>query len=301
MQLRWDVVLADNLYRVKSGIHNRLIPRNLEKRINSYPYLCPDTYLYKSQLRITSQNNLEEFLQNAPTISECKSLYIIGELVVDLIKKLPQLETFKTENLVIMESDTQQSTKELEQLLIISKNIFSNNLMGSHKSITPIPLGLERQAYRSAGKISNFQVPGKTDPTKRKIDFLIAWNDGTNTKRIDYRREFMSSGKGLVLNTRVHSKTIHKLMRKSLFIPSPAGNGLDCHRTWEALYLGSVPVVLKKEFCGDETWPVHVVDSWEELISLSRNELENLYTAKALTRSQALAYSDSLLKRVFND
>lgn len=300
MQLSWNVVLADNLYRAKSGIHNRLLPRNLEKRVSSYPYLCPDTYLHKSQLRITSQKNLEEFLQDASTISECESLYIIGELVVDLIEKLPQLEKFKAKNIIIMESDTQQSSKELEKLLIISKNIYSNNLIGFHKSITPIPLGLERQAYRSAGKISNFRVPEKINPTNRKIDFLIAWNDGTNTERINYRQEFMRSGKGLVLNTRVHSKTIHKLMRNSLFIPSPAGNGLDCHRTWEALYLGSVPVVLKKEFCGDETWPVHVVESWEELISLSRNELENLYTTKAFTRSQALTFSDSLLKRVFN-
>jgi hypothetical protein len=301
MQLRWDTVLFDNLYRVKSGLHNRLVPKNLEKRISSYPYLCPDTYLHKSQLSITSHNDLEEFLQNSSTISESKSLYIIGELVGDLIKKLPQLETFKTENIIIMESDTQQSTKELERLLVISKNIYSNNLIDSHKSITPIPLGLERQAYRSAGKISNFRVPGEIDPKKRKIDFLIAWNDGTNRERTNYRKEFMKSGKGLVLNTRVHSKTIHKLMRNSLFVPSPAGNGLDCHRTWEALYLGSVPVVLRKDFCGDETWPVHVVESWKEIIELSRNELESLYRKKVKSRSQALAFSQSILEKVFDE
>jgi hypothetical protein len=32
---------------------------------------------------------------------------------------------------------------------------------GFHKNITSIPLGLERQSYRSAGRISNFRVPAK--------------------------------------------------------------------------------------------------------------------------------------------
>jgi hypothetical protein len=27
------------------------------------------------------------------------------------------------------------------------------------------------------------------------------------------------------------------------FCVSPPGNGIDCHRTWEALYLGVIPVV----------------------------------------------------------
>ncbi len=301
MQLRWDTALFDNLYRVKSGFHNRLIPKNLEKRVSSYPYLCSDTYLAKSQLIITSQNDLKNLVHSTSRKSEFESLYIIGELVADLINELSQLTNFKVQKIIVMESDTQQSSNELEKLLKISKDIYSNNLTGVHKNISPIPLGLERQSYRSAGKISNFRVPAKIDPKKRKIDFLVAWNDGTNIERIKYRQEFLRSGKGLVLNTRVHSKTIHKLMRNSLFVPSPAGNGLDCHRTWEALYLGSVPVVLRKDFCGDQTWPVHVVESWKEVIDLSRNELESLYTEKVNSRSQALAFSQSILEKVFDE
>ena len=27
------------------------------------------------------------------------------------------------------------------------------------------------------------------------------------------------------------------------FVASPSGNGLDCHRTWEALLLRSIPIV----------------------------------------------------------
>jgi hypothetical protein len=67
-------------------------------------------------------------------------------------------------------------------------------------------------------------------------------------------------------------------MRKTLFVPCPAGNGLDTHRIWESLYLGAIPLVLREDaFCGVEQWPILVIDDWEDVTSLSRLELENLY------------------------
>jgi hypothetical protein len=32
-------------------------------------------------------------------------------------------------------------------------------------------------------------------------------------------------------------------MASHRFVVSPPGNGIDCHRTWESLYLGSIPIV----------------------------------------------------------
>ena len=54
-----------------------------------------------------------------------------------------------------------------------------------------------------------------------------------------------------------------ELVSKSQFVLSPPGNGADCHRTWEAIYLGAIPIVHK------DFWPfshldlpVLVVDDW---------------------------------------
>jgi hypothetical protein len=50
------------------------------------------------------------------------------------------------------------------------------------------------------------------------------------------------------------------------FVASPLGNGLDCHRTWETLVLGSIPIVktsildnLYKEL------PVLIVNNWSDV------------------------------------
>lgn len=50
------------------------------------------------------------------------------------------------------------------------------------------------------------------------------------------------------------------------FVLSPRGNGLDCHRTWEALLMGAVPVV-KTSYLDliYEGLPVVIVNSWDEV------------------------------------
>jgi hypothetical protein len=53
-----------------------------------------------------------------------------------------------------------------------------------------------------------------------------------------------------------------------LFILSPAGNGLDCHRTWEALALGNIPILQHSPI--DALYadlPVVFVDSWADITS----------------------------------
>lgn len=52
------------------------------------------------------------------------------------------------------------------------------------------------------------------------------------------------------------------------FEVSPRGNGLDCFRTWEALLLGTIPIVRRSTLdplFDDEDLPVARVDSWEEI------------------------------------
>jgi hypothetical protein len=50
------------------------------------------------------------------------------------------------------------------------------------------------------------------------------------------------------------------------FVVSPSGEGLDCHRTWEALALGCVPIVKNHSFADlFRNLPVLVVNDWSEV------------------------------------
>jgi hypothetical protein len=64
------------------------------------------------------------------------------------------------------------------------------------------------------------------------------------------------------------------------FVISPHGNGLDCHRTWEALCLGSIPIV-KKSNISDlfDDLPVLIIDNWfdikEDLLIKTIHDFKN--------------------------
>ncbi len=58
-----------------------------------------------------------------------------------------------------------------------------------------------------------------------------------------------------------------KKMRNSKFVISPTGRGLDCFRTWEALLVGAVPIVLNSSVSRRlyADMPVMIVDDYSEL------------------------------------
>ena len=296
MRLNPAIKAYDQLSKISSRLSFQVKPRDLQKRISSYPYLCSDTYLAKCERVILTPLDLEKFI--GENSNKYKTVYLVGDLTDQLIEsheKIPNIET-----LVIGESDASQYVQNLSKLHSKVGKIFSNNLIGESDRCFPIPLGIERQAYRSAGRVRNFQKKYDIKVNDRTIPFLIAWNDATNAKRSVYRSEFQSYSSCLVINKRLNARIIHKLMRKTMFVPSPAGNGIDCHRTWEAIYLGAVPVVLKSEFYGSADWPILVVDNWSDLLSKSRSDLEEIYKTNALSKKESINFGLDILRIIFN-
>ena len=59
---------------------------------------------------------------------------------------------------------------------------------------------------------------------------------------------------------------------------SPKGNGIDCHRTWEALYLNCIPIVESNSINElYEDLPVIIIEDWnnitEDIILRKFNEI----------------------------
>ena len=295
MRLNPAIKAYDQLSKISSRLSLQVKPRDLQKRISSYPYLCPDTYLAKCERVILTPLDLNKLI--GENSNKYKTVYLVGDLIDQFIESCHQIPNIET--LVIGESDVTQREQNLSKLYSKVGQVFSNNLVGKSDRCFPVPLGIERQAYRSAGRVRNFQKKYEIKISDRTIPFLIAWNDATNAKRPIYRAEFQNHSDSLVINQRVAASTIHKLMRKTMFVPSPAGNGIDCHRTWEALYLGAVPVVLRSEYFGESNWPVLVVDSWSELLEKKSNELKDIYISNALDQKQAIQFGVNILEKIF--
>ena len=301
MDLKLSFKMIDLYFRLKFKILVLISPRNLSMRISSYPYISWDTYYELSSIRITSQLELNEFYKKLENNQNFTSIYLNSDFLNDFKKIYFADEKLVIERLLVVESDEHNFTVDLIPLLNKTKRIYANHLIGKYPNIYPIPVGIERQSYRSSGVLRDFRKVTSIFPQKRYIPFLIAWNDNNNKKRSIYKEQFTESINALVINQRINAQALHKIMRKTLFVPCPAGNGIDTHRIWESVYLGAVPVVLKSEFCGDENWPVLVIENWSELLKMNREDLIQLYRKHVLTQNEAVGFGLNVLENIFGN
>ena len=53
------------------------------------------------------------------------------------------------------------------------------------------------------------------------------------------------------------------------FCLCPRGNGIDSHRSWEALYLDCIPVIVKADWTSAYSgFPVLLLNSWDDLLNV---------------------------------
>jgi hypothetical protein len=72
-----------------------------------------------------------------------------------------------------------------------------------------------------------------------------------------------------------------KKMTKYSFVLSPFGQGMDCHRTWEALCLGCIPIICAPNFRKIfKDLPVLIVNNWNEINENLLNETIDLFKDK---------------------
>lgn len=78
------------------------------------------------------------------------------------------------------------------------------------------------------------------------------------------------------------------------FVASPEGNGIDCHRTWEAIYLGCIVIVIQ----GSSISPVYrglavlQVPSWSSITQDVLDAAEKKYAARTVSRLNMLQRDD---------
>lgn len=172
---------------------------------------------------------------------------------------------------------------------------FSQNAnVASHK-VTCLPIGLEDCSLQTNGIVSFYNkirsdslVMQNKSPT-----ILYGFNPDTNPA---VRNNCLSQviKHPLALNVHALPRDYINSLAQSMFVVSPAGNGLDCHRTWEALYLNTIPIVQGRSFYNQfPGFPGIVLDSWDELNSITHaNVIERYHHCLERLRGFELIYFD---------
>jgi hypothetical protein len=157
--------------------------------------------------------------------------------------------------------------------------IFAQNLVTNMDGFTPLPLGLENEWRANHGKISEFRKSLKLEYERKP---RIMWTFAINTNPTVRSQAALQLSRVSIADKfgSITSKDHRHLLASYSFVASPPGNGLDTHRTWEAMYLGCVPIVLRSymtEYFEKLGLPIWIVDSYSELESLDEHYLVKRY------------------------
>lgn len=86
-------------------------------------------------------------------------------------------------------------------------------------------------------------------------------------KELDYVTTEVSKH-SFEIKTRSYKGYVNNILDHKMTV-CPRGNGIDCHRVWEVLYLGRVPIIKREKAMNHfESLPIIFLDDWEELKSL---------------------------------
>jgi len=149
---------------------------------------------------------------------------------------------------------------------------YGQNIMTSHPKLSSIPIGIANEIWPHGNENIFNEVICENNKKERLI--YMNFDVNTNINERNYCLEQLNN-KGLFMNEKLPFKEYLREVSKSYFIISPNGNGIDCHKTWEALYLGSIPIVTKSiniDFY--KNLPILIINDWESFdITIITKEL----------------------------
>jgi hypothetical protein len=140
---------------------------------------------------------------------------------------------------------------------------FAANAALKHPKLRAIPLGVANP-YWPHGDVHALEAARRANLPKSRL-FDVGFRVETNP---DERRRCLAET-GLELDPPVSFAEHLERLASSYFCISPRGNGIDTHRTWEALYVGTVPIVTRSVLTDQHPdLPCVVLDDWSQFRSI---------------------------------
>ncbi len=250
-----------------------LISTYTYSRTSSYPFISGDTFRAIAN-HIVDETNIPF---NPKKVKPRDIIFLKTDMAIHFFKtlhpRIPNQYILITHNSdlspIFLAAHDHPQKHTLETYLNDPKLIvwFAQNIDFVHPKLKPIPIGIANN-YNTHGKIEIFLNATKNIPhieqrsSKIYLNFTVTNNPSERKPVMDYFTEkpfaYFSTPK----------PPIHYLeeMKQYRYIINPPGNGLDCHRTWEALLLGCIPI-MKHSLLDPilKDLPVILITDWSEI------------------------------------
>jgi hypothetical protein len=198
---------------------------------------------------------------SAERIKEFKSIFIYTH---DLDIFFNKFFTHLNNDTIIISHNSDEGVDDKFVNILNSEKIkkwYCQNRIINHPKLVSIPIGLANSRWPHGDQAAITAVRDQHNLKK----YLVYKNFDINTNSHERMRcDSTTYNNGIQMSSKVDNIQYWQMIRDSVFAISPPGNGIDCHRIWECLFLGTVPVVKYHEsFSQFKHLPILFVDNWE--------------------------------------
>ncbi len=240
-----------------------------KERTTSYPFLAGDTWRFYCDWVLGESPTLEaEKVKQGDTIFvEVDSLQNFSQNYLPHIQYQFILITPNTDN----GGDNPQPGPfdDLRNDNKLAAWFLQNIDRDACDKLFPIPIGIANTTYVH-GNISNLDHYiniALTKPIAERSTFAyVNFTDNTNPHERTPCRHYFNQQPWVTIRFPGNHSDYLADLANAKFVVSPRGNGLDTHRTWEALLMGCYPIV-KSSYLNPlyEDLPVVIVNEWQEV------------------------------------
>lgn len=241
---------------------------------SSYPLISGSVF------RDLCHHKLDEKRLEPEEVEEGDLIFLRGENVADFFSRC--IDRIQHKFILVSHLTTWTTPEEYEKYLDTPNLVawFAKNAKGSHPKLHQIPIGLfqewvliDSQSWNAfevfRSHLQRKYFSSETLPfLEESRPYLLtkAYTMRYNTKdRIPLNQYFGRQSFCTSFPFMPYRKYCD-ILKKSTFVLSPPGKGVDCHRTWEAMLIGAYPII-KSSFLDPlyEHMPVVIVKNWEEV------------------------------------
>jgi hypothetical protein len=179
-----------------------------------------------------------------------------------------KLHLFKNPFVLVSHNEDTNITDKFIPLADSPKIIqwFAQNLMIVHPKVHFLPIGMANSMWRH-GNLDHIEMFAEHSKMIEK-DTLFFFNFRVQTNasaRTECVRALTT--KGIPFTPEIPYELYLQELAKCKYIICPDGNGIDCHRIWEAYAVGTIPILLRNTFSMhlQSILPCILLDSWDQL------------------------------------
>lgn len=265
------------------------------KRRSGYPFLSSDTYRSICDHHI-DETNLPFKPENV-ALGDVVYVRAYPQFLDKLVEALPKMR-----HKFILLTHSSDKTMPGDYSFLLDNELLvawfvENKGNVQHKKLIAIPIGLA-DPYWPHGNTQIIQdALAATRNVTKKYYLYVNFETYTNHRaRDEVLKHFKNQPFSYVASRKPWEEYLKELAQ-SKFVLSPPGNGLDCHRPWEALLMGSIPVMISTSIDSlFDDLPVVIIEDWKQA---TKEFLDTKYEEiRGKTYNMGKLYADYWFKKI---